>query len=112
MLYGRVAVVQVLADIAVLPCEWRMRIEVLFAFVGVICELVLLSLGLLRGHPRDERGMWGRAIGGQRLERLRNAHHELVRDVAETLDFAFKLSDFVLKNVALLLNVKDVRTGW
>ena len=111
VLYGRVTVVQILADIAFLPCEWRLRIEVVFAFVGVICELVLFSLGLCGQPTGDERGMWGRAVGGQRLERLRDTHHEFVRDLAETLDLAFKLSNFALKSIVLLLNVKDVRTG-
>lgn len=112
MLNGRVAVVQVLANIAFLAREWRVGVEVLLAFIGVVCELVLLGLNLLRGHSTgDESGMWWRAVGGQRLERLRDTHHELVGDVTETLDFALKLSDFALERIVLLLDVKDVRTG-
>lgn len=112
MLNGGVAVVQVLANVAVVTCEWRMGVEVLLAFIGVVCKLVLLGLNLLRGHStRDERGMWWRAVGGQRLERLRNTHHELVGDVTEALDFALKLGDFALERIVLLLDVKDVRTG-
>ena len=112
MLNGRVAVVQVLADVTFLACEWRLGVEILLAFVGVVCELVLLGLDLLRGHSTgDERGMWWRPVGGQRLERLRDTHHELVGDVTETLDFTFKLSDFALERIVLLLDVKDVRTG-
>ena len=111
-LHWRVVVVQVLTDVAFLPCERCLCVEVLFALVGIVCELVLLSLGLLRGHASgDKRRVWGRAVRGQRLERLRDAHHELVRDVAETLDLALKLGNFALERVVVLLDVKDVRTG-
>lgn len=111
MLYGRIVIFQVLADIAFLPREWCVDVDVLFAFVGVVRELVLLSL-LLSGHTTgDERGMWGRAVGGQRLKGLRDAHHELVRDVAEALDLALKLGDLVLESVIFLFDVKDVPTG-
>ena len=109
MLYGRVAIVQILADVAFLACEWRLSVEVLLAVVGVVCELVLLGLALLRSHATgDERGVWWRTIGGQRLQRLRDTHHELVGDVTETLDLALKLGDFVLERIVLLLDVKDV----
>jgi hypothetical protein len=110
---GRIAVFQVLADVAFLARKWCICVEVLLAFVSVVRELVLLSLGLLlRGHATgNERWMRGRAVGGQRLERLRDTHHKLVRDLAETLDLAFKLSDLVLEGVVLLLDVQDVPTG-
>lgn len=113
VLYGGITVFQVLADVAFLAREWRVRVEVFFAFVGVVRELVMLGLSLLlSGYTTgDERGMWGRTVGGQRLEGLRDAHHELVRDVAETLDLAFKLGDLVLESVIFLFDVKDVRTG-
>lgn len=90
----------------------RLRVEVLFALVGVIRELVLLGQGLLlRGHTAgDERGVRGGAVGGQR-ERLRDAHHELVGDVAETLDFALELGELALEGLVLLLSVEDVRAG-
>ena len=112
MLYGRTVIIQILDDVAFLACEWRLRVEVLLAIVSIVCELVLLGLALLRGHATgDERGVWWRAVGGQRLEGLRDTHHELVGDVTETLDLALKLSDFALERIVLLLDVKDVRTG-
>jgi hypothetical protein len=103
-------VLQVLTDVTFLPREWRLRVEVLFAFVGVVCELVLLGLGgLLGGHAtRDECGVWGRAVGGQWLEGLRNTHHELVGHFAEALHLALELSDLVFEGVILLLNVEDM----
>lgn len=111
MLHRRTAVLEVLANVAFLPRERRRCVEVLFALVGVVRELVLLGL-LLCGHTTgDERGVRGRAARGQWLERLRDAHHELVGDVTETLDLALKLGDLVLESVVLLFNVEDMRTG-
>jgi len=110
VLYGGIAVFQVLGDVAFLPCERRLPVEVLFTFIGIVCELVLLGLCLLlHGNgTRDERGVWGRAVGGEWLEGLRDTHHELVGDVAETLDLALKLGDFALEGLVLLFNVKNV----